>query len=172
MPQIDLPKTIAQTPVTSVNLMNPYKAPSTQPFDGRQDSRSRSIGPLFIAILLVVAVMMGFISPFIPSVRAVMMPRFGWVGLIFCLNPLIFLLQWFWRPNRKALMGAAFMAFSIGVINAVQLSSQTTVSIVVNEFHDRLHSSWLWSVLSFFVIGVYLSWLSVSMSVNSNSRVN
>ena len=153
--------------------MNPYKAPSTQPFDGRQDSRSRSIGTLFIAILLVVAVMMGFISTFIPSVRAVTMPRFGSVGLILCLGPLIFLLQWFWQPDRKALlMGSAFMAFCLVVVNAVQLSSHTTVSIVVNEFHDRLHSSWLWSVLSFFVIGVYLSWLSVSMSMNSNSRVN
>ena len=64
------------------------------------------------------------------------------------------------------------MAFAIGVINAVHLSSLTTVSIVVNEFLDRLHSSWLWSVLSFFVIGVYLSWLSISISINSNSRVN
>ena len=152
--------------------MNPYKAPSTQLFDGRRDSRSRSIGPFFIAILLVVAVIVGFISMFIPSVRAVTMPRFGWVGLILCLNPLIFLLPWFWRPNRRALIASAFMAFAIGVINAVHLSSLTTVSIVVNEFHDRLHSSWLWSVLSFFVIGVYLSWLSVSMSMNSNSRVN
>jgi hypothetical protein len=152
--------------------MNPYKAPSTQLFDVGQDSRSRSIGPLFIAILLVVAVIVGFISTFIPSVRAVTMPRFGWVGLVLCLNPLIFLLPWFWRPNRRALMSSAFMAFAIGVINAVHLSSLTTVSIVVNEFLDRLHSSWLWSVLSFFAIGVYLSWLSISTSENANARVN
>ena len=172
MPQSDRPKRSTQNLVKSVNLMNPYKAPSTQLFDGRRDSRSRSMGPFFIAILLVIAVIVGFISTFIPSVRAVTMPRFGWVGLILCLNPLIFLLPWFWRPNRRALIASAFMAFAIGVINAVHLSSLTTVSIVVNEFLDRLHSSWLWSVLSFFVIGVYLSWLSISMSVDSNSRVN
>lgn len=172
MLQNDRPKAIAQKLFISVNLMNPYKAPSTQPFDERQDSRSRSIGPFFIAILLVAAVMIGFISTFIPSVRAVTMPRFGWVGLILCLNPLIFLLPWFWRPNRRALMVSAFMAFAIGVINAVQLSSLTTVSIVVNEFHDRLHSSWLWSVLSFFIIGVYLTWLSISTSENADARVN
>ena len=57
----------------------------------------------------------------------------------------------------------------MGVINAVQLSSKGTVSIVVNDFHDRLHSSWLWSVLSFFAAGVYLFW--TALSTPSDSRV-
>ena len=40
------------------------------------------------------------------------------------------------------------------------VSRKLVVSIVVNAFSDRLHSSWLWSVLPFFAVGSYLSWLS------------
>lgn len=151
--------------------MNPYKALTTPLGHGSQDSPSRTIGPLFTTILFAVAVLVGFVSTFIPSVRAVTMPRFGWVGLILCLNPLIFLLPWFWRPKRSALMAAAFLAFTIGVINAVELSSRGTVSIIVDEFHDRLHSSWLWSVLSFFAAGIYLAWISKSTSTDSRGVI-
>jgi len=54
----------------------------------------------------------------------------------------------FRRPTRNALMGTALMTFSIGAINAVQLNYTGTVSIVANEFSDRLHSSWLCNLAS------------------------
>ena len=149
--------------------MNPYKAPSTQLLT--TDPPTRPIGLNLIALVLVLAALVGITSAYIPSLRAVTMPRFGWVGLISFLNPLIFLLPWFWQPKRTALLGAAFMSFTMGVINAVQLSSVTTVSTVVNEFHDRLHSSWLWSVLSFFAIGIYLSWISLSTQWSSGVAI-
>ncbi len=100
----------------------------------------------------------------IPSVRTATMPRFGWIGLILCLNPLVFLLLWFRRPTQNALIVSALMTFSIGAINAVQLIYTGAVSIVVNEFSDRLHSSWLWSVLSFFAVGLYLCGISLRPS--------
>jgi len=149
--------------------MNPYKAPSTPLLTTVPPTRP--IGPILIALVLVVAAVVGFTSTHIPSVRAVTMPRFGWGGLISCLNPLIFLLPWLCQPKWTTLLGAAFMSFTMGLINAVELSSVTTVSTVGNEFHDRLHSSWLWSVLPFFAIGVYLSWISISTLWNSGVAI-
>ena len=146
-------------------LMNPYETPAAM--SPQMDVRScvqRPVGPLFIAAILVLAVLVGLLSLVVPSIRTATMPRFGWVGLIICLNPLMFLLPWFWVPTRPALMGSAFMTCAIGVINAVQLFSTGTVSIVTNEFVDRLLSSWLWSVLPFFVAGGYLCWLAMRMN--------
>jgi len=53
------------------------------------------------------------------------------------------------------------MSFAIGTINAVPLVYPGTVSIVANEFTDRLHSSWFWSVLSLLGVSLYLGILSL-----------
>ncbi len=142
--------------------MNPYES---TPVTGISDSqlspiRSQQIGPFLVALLFIAAALVGVASIFVPSIRAATMPRFGWIGLILCLNPLIFLLPWFRRPTRNALMGSALMTFSTGAINAVQLINTGTVPIVENEFSDRLHSSWFWSVLLFFAVGLYLCGIS------------
>ena len=153
--------------------MNPYESTSETPIGNSPPASklSRPIGSFLIAILFIAAAILGFSSIFIPSVRAATMPRFGWVGLILCLNPLIFLLPWFRRPTRSALIGSALMTFSIGAINAVQLIYTGTVSIVVNEFSDRLHSSWFWSVLSFSVVGLYLCGISFRPSWDENKAI-
>jgi hypothetical protein len=106
---------------------------------------------------------MGFLAMVVPSVRAFTMPRFGWIGLILCMNPLIFLLPWLWNPTRLGLVSAASMVVLLGVINGIQLLFTGTVASVTNEFSDRLHSSWLWSVLPFMVAGVYLYGYAVRM---------
>jgi hypothetical protein len=149
--------------------MNPYEASATPFVPSSKGSSSRPIGPLLIAIVLAVAAIAGIVSMFIPYIASVTRPRFGMIELILCLNPLIFLLTWVWRQKRIDLMASAFITFALGVINAVTLIRQGTVSIVMNEFHDRLHSSWLWCVLTFVSAGIYLSW--VSLSGRSNSRV-
>ena len=141
--------------------MNPYEAPHTTLHAvGRGNSRSWPIGPFLIALLLVLAVGLGGISTFIPFLRAFTMPRFGWVGLILCANPLIFLVPWFWQPTRQGLVGSAFMLCAIGVVNAIQLGFTGTVPVVVNEFTDRMHSSWFWSVATFVAMGAYLAWFA------------
>jgi len=119
-----------------------------------------------IAALLLLAVIVGSLAQFDPSIRAITMPRFGWIGLISCLNPLIFLVPWLIAPKRLILIAAAFMTFMLGVINGVQLLSSGTVDVVGNEFTDRLHSSWMWSVMPFLVAGLYLYWHSTALSVN------
>ena len=155
--------------------MDLYKTRSATPLSVDVKSRAQQpFGPLIIATFLVLAVLVGMLSIVVPSIRTATMPRFGWVGLIICLNPLIFLLPWFWKPTKLALVSSAFMTCVIGAINAVQLYSKGTVSIVVNAFHDRLHSSWLWSVLPFFVASVYLCWITIRMKQipkSSRSRV-
>ena len=142
--------------------MNPYEPTPVTGISDRPLSprRSQQIGPFLVALLFIAAALLGVASIFIPPIQAATMPRFGWIGLILCLNPLIFLLPWFRGPTRNVLIGSALMTFSIGAINAVQLIYTGTVSIVVNEFSDRLHSSWLWSVLSFFAVGLYLCGIS------------
>ncbi len=120
-------------------------------------------GPGLIAAILMLAVVVQFLAQAVPSVAAVTMPRFGWVGLMLCLNPLLFLLPWLGTPTRSVLMSSGFMTCTLGVVNAGQLLYEGTVSIVTHEGTDRLHSSWFWSVLPFFVAGGYLYWRAVRM---------
>ena len=153
--------------------MNPYEPTPVTGISDRPLSprRSQQIGPFLVALLFIAGSLLGVASIFIPSIRAATMPRFGWIGLILCLNPLIFLLPWFRRPTRSALIGSAFMTFSIGAINAVQLIFKGTVPIVVNQFNDRLHSSWLWSVLAFFAVGLYLCGISLRPSWDAEKSI-
>jgi hypothetical protein len=144
--------------------MNPYESKPVSPMSDRppNPAPSQPIGPILVAFLYIAAGLIGILSIFVPAVRAATMPRFGWIGLILCFNPLIFLLPWFRNPTRNALLATAWMSFALSAINAVQLIFKGTVLIVTNEFHDRLHSSWLWSVFSFFAIGLYLLGLALS----------
>jgi len=128
---------------------------------GREAKRNKvrsNFGPLVITALLILAVVIAALSILVPAIRAATMPRFGWGGLLSCLNPLIFLVIWFKVPARRTLLAASFMTCVIGLLNAVTLCLSGTVSSVENEFHDRLHSSWFWAVLPFFVAGGYLCW--------------
>ena len=165
--------TIRSSQNRDLKVTNPYESTPVTGVSDRPLSlrRSHQIGPFLVAFLFIAAALLGVVSIFIPSIRAAIMPRFGWIGLICCLNPLIFLLQWFRRPTRRALMGSALMTFSSGAINAVQLIFTGTVSIVVNEFSDRLHSSWFWSVIFFFVVGLYLCLISLRTPWDSNKAI-
>jgi hypothetical protein len=161
--QTAVPGDVVRSPILDTP-MNPYEATAatSHQLDVRRPLQ-RPVGPLVIAALLILAVLVGFLSSVVPAIGTVTMPRFGWIGLVICLNPLIFLMPWFWKPKRPALVCSGFMTCAIGVINGVQLYSAGTVSNVTNEFHDRLHSSWLWSVFPFFVAGAYLCWLAMRM---------
>lgn len=140
--------------------MNPYAAPQTRsdPPASRGSGLPESFSPLVIAIYLVIASSVGVVAPFVPSLSALTMPRFGWIGLILCMNPLIFLLPWFRTGTRQALLASAKQLTGLGVLNAALLLYTGTVTQVVNPFHDRLHSAWWWSVAPFFFAGAYLFW--------------
>lgn len=136
---------------------NPFQTPeiSTSEAAEVKPENSRFVPALF-AIIFAFAASIGGLSLFFPTLNDFTMPRFGWIGLILCLNPFIFLCAWLKSPTRQSLMAATFMTLSIGMINAVQLLIKPTVSIVENPYLDRLHSAWLWSVIPLFVAGLYL----------------
>lgn len=81
---------------------------------------------------------------------------------------MIFLAIWFKAPIPRNLVIAAAMCCVIGVLNAFQLRNNDTVAIVQNEFHDRLHSSWVWSVVPFFLAAGYLGWTAYSDALRSS----
>ncbi len=145
--------------------MNPYESSSRANLSsGQRDTkRTQPLAPFIIATLFLAGGILGLLSIAIPWLRGATIPRFGWIGLILCLNPLLFLVVWIRKPTRPSLMGSASLSCTIGVINAVELIFKGTVPIVANEFTDRLHSSWLWSVFSFLAIGMYLFWIAITM---------
>lgn len=138
---------------------NPFQSPkdSNEP-PSKDDSSPSPWVPRLITATFVFAVLVGLLSLVVPVVGSFINPRFGWIGLILCMNPLIFLFSWLKSPTRHLLFAAAFMTLSVGGINACQLLLRGTVSQVSNSFVDRLHSSWFWSVLPFLVAGMYLIW--------------
>jgi MFS family permease len=152
--------------------MNPYEMPpanSAPWIDG--GAAPPRVGPAIVTAVLVLAALVGFLSLFVPSIRSATLPRFGWIGLILSIDPLIFLFSYLWMPTRRGLMVSASMTGMIGAINAVSLAISGTLPVVTNEFTERLHSSWYWSVLLFLLAGCYLGWLAKGMSPHSsNSR--
>jgi hypothetical protein len=155
------------------NSPNPYQTPTALPTEPSTTyfDQSRFV-PGVIAFLMVFAALVGVLSIPVPAVGEFTNPRFGWIGLILCLNPLIFLSIWLKSPSKPTLMAAAFMTLTVGVLNAVQLLIKGTVSEVTNSFTDLLHSAWYWSVLPFIVAGLYLLWHALGMKPASieNSR--
>ncbi len=141
--------------------MNPYDPPlATSTRMDRGSRIKRDAAPLLISAILILAVLVGVLSLFIPAIRTATMPRFGWIGLVICLNPLIFLAIWFKTPVRRTLLAASFMTCAIGMINGAVLFASGTVAVVENEFNDRLYSSWFWAVLPFLIAGGYLCWFA------------
>jgi hypothetical protein len=163
-------------------MMNPYETPSTPLLDGRKTFPSQTVCNSFIAILLAVGVIVGLVSTLNPFVGAVMRSGFGLLDSLMCLNPLLFLLLWFFfrRADRKAWLGpeiwqigaVAMAAFASGAGYATGLIGEINLSISYPE--KVSHSStfyylYVLKLLSFVAIGLYFSWQALSM--NSNSRV-
>ncbi len=149
-------------------VMNPYETPaalSSPPVLPKPVPHR--VGPVIMALVLILAVLVGWVSQFVPAVRTVTMPRFGWIGLILCLNPLIFLIPVLRNPTRRGLFAAGTMTLGVGLIDAVQLILTGTVSVVTNPFTQRLNTSWLWSVLPLCMIGSYLIWHGRRLSNDS-----
>jgi len=135
--------------------MNPYESPRTQELSVRTVQRLDP-GVALIAFLLICGCLASAIGVVYPTVNNYLMPRFGWVGLLLGMNPLIFLASTIKNPTRSSLLGAGFMTMAIGLINACVLLMTGTVDVVNNVFTDRLHSAWLWSVMSFGFAGGYI----------------
>ena len=146
---------------------NPYQTPeesvSHLPIPNRENPR---FVPAMVAALMIACASTGLLSIIFPSIGTFTNPRFGWIGLILCLNPLIFLFPAMKTPTRSAMFVSAFMTFTIAVLNAIQLLATGTVAVVENSFTDRLHSAWLWSVLPFVLAGTILCSQALRMIKN------
>jgi len=139
-------------------MVNPYQVHDS-PMDRLKSPPAAprgSIGPLIVALVFVIASLIGLSASYFPLLRSLVMPRFGWIGLVLCMNPVIFLSAWLASHKPSNLIAAAWMCFVIAGIQLFTLLWQGTVSVVNNEFADRLHSSWFWSVILFVLIAMYL----------------
>lgn len=128
-----------------------------------------------IAALLAASGITEFASAFgMSSLQAFLMPRFGWSGLTLCLFPVIFLGFYLWKPAPRLLWQAAAMTTFVAFINGLMIFQTGTVGSVANVFHDRLHSSYFYAVVSLILIALYLSavaWRTRSHVLGSAVRV-
>lgn len=140
---------------------NPYQSPDTvsERPAGISLQSSRSIVGLIMAALLVGTVT-SFLSFGSITVRNFLMPRFGWTGLLLWMNVAILLGAWLKTPKRRLLYVSACMSLLLATMEALQLIWKGSVSVVANPFHDRLHSSWAWSVLPMVVTSLVLVWIA------------
>jgi len=137
--------------------MNPYQSPRASESLSASSSRRLDRGVLAIAAVMFVGCLLSIIGLFVPSLRDLLMPRFGWVGMFLSANVLIFIGFWLKNPSGRTLLPASFMSCAIGVINGLTLMRTGTVVVVQNTFQDRLHSAWGWSVGLYLAAGVYIA---------------
>lgn len=52
------------------------------------------------------------------------------------------------------------MLFAVALICAAKLAWLGTVPVASNAFNDRLHSAYIWSVLSIACMGAYVGWVA------------
>ena len=109
------------------------------------------IGTYLITAVLALAALVGILSIMVPAIAAYTTPRFGAIGLILCLNPLIFLIPTLRSPTMLNYAASAFMTLSIGLINAISLMALGS-------------SQWSYTVLPCLLAGVYLAWQSFKTS--------
>lgn len=137
-------------------MTNPYQSGSADGQTATQKEFPLREQVLVISACLILGCLISLVALFIPVVRDLVMPRFGWIGLLLGVNVLIFLGMWLKTPTTGSLRPAIFMLFAIAIINSWVLFQSGTVAIIENAFHDRLHSAWFWSVGAYALCGVYL----------------
>ena len=150
--------------------MNPYESSNAKPIG---DSSSRSVeagrfGIYIVQSLLILAFFASLLFVYAPWFRNWARPRFGSVGLCLCGNPIVFLMLR--KPTRLAFVLSTLMFFVMGLLNAHRLLQTGTVTVVANQFADRLHSSWLWCFFSCLIAGLYMAWLSTRTEVIKGAR--
>ena len=141
--------------------MNPYESPQTDSVAQTVPSQRLDRGVLLIAMVMGIGCLTSIASIAFPPLQDFLMPRFGWVGLMACMNSLIFIAFWAKAPSRSALFAVTFMTCAIGLINAWRLLQSGTVDVIENPFHDRVHSAWIWSVGSYLLAGVYTAAVAI-----------
>lgn len=146
---------------------NPYKSPLTPGSALPPSQQGLDLGVVIIALLLLGGFVASVAGLAFPSVGNFLRVRFGWIGLMLGLNALIFVAMCLKAPKAQSLWVAGSMTCLIGVLNAFVLLRSGTVDVVENHFHDRLHSSWLYAVATYFCAGGYLFFSAIRRRTNS-----
>lgn len=151
-------------------MINPYESPST--VNSRQQPKTGGYARVcvfVVGLIMLLAALLNVAGIFVPAIRDVVMPRLGGIGALLGINGLIFVGFWLRSGDWNFLSKASFMTCMIGVINAAMLLvSGGTVAVVENVFHDRLHSSWLWAVATYFLAGA-LFWVAYRIGASNAS---
>jgi hypothetical protein len=156
--------------MTHDDWKNPYHShPQTTTTDSVAIRDTAPLGMWLLTGVMTLAFILGIVSIFIPGLNAWTIPRFGWIGLMLCANPLIFMVPTLRHPAWKSYAAAASMSLVLGIINASTLMFSGTVDNVQNIFRDRLHSAWLWSVVPMLLMTAYLAYLAWSFRSNEIS---
>lgn len=130
-------------------MINPYESPLCNDTLPRPPGPVPSLlGTYLITAVFTLASLVGFLSVLLPEVAAYTSSRFGAIGLILCLNPLIFLVPSLRNPTVSNFAASAFMTLAIGIINSLFL-------LVLGD------SQWIYMVLPFVIAGVYLAWQAI-----------
>ena len=136
--------------------MNPFETPRTQAASSSTKSRL-VVGVIILASVMLTGCLISIAAFVSTAIRDFFTPRFGWIGALLSMYVLIFIGFWIWKPTRRGLLAVSFMSCAIGMLNGVALLQSGTVDVVKNAFHDRIHSAWLWSVLSYLCVGGYFA---------------
>lgn len=151
--------------------MNPYESPRRKSGSSTASRRRLDRGVLFIGGVLVGISVISLAGLVLPQLRDFLMPRFGWIGALIGMNALIPIGAWIKNPTRGSLLAASFMLCGVGLINGWGLYNVGTVDVVENVFHDRLHSSWGWSVATYLFASVYVGIAALRDNVASEPAV-
>lgn len=139
---------------------NPYVTPQAEP--GLSESprpRVRRLDIAAIAIGNVALVIAYVVAIYSPPIREWFMPRFGG-GAGLTLFPLAFLCLYLWKPASSLLSQASLMFIVAAVLNAAAIARGGTVRVVSNSHTDLLASAYLWSVLSYAVVGMHVGYVA------------
>jgi predicted neutral ceramidase superfamily lipid hydrolase len=137
-------------------MINPYEPNRSELEPPRTHGSDPSlIGTFLITAVFALAALVGILSNMVPEIAAYTTPRFGAIGLVLCLNPLIFLVPTLRSPTMLNYASSAFMTLSIGLINAISL---------MGLGQSQSQSQWPYTVLPFLLAGMYLAWQSFKTS--------
>ena len=144
--------------IYAISEMNPYETPHNS---GKSLAHPRrlDVGVLILAAVMLTGCVVSFLAFAFDPLHDFLMPRFGTLGLIEGMNCLIFVGFWIKNPTRLMLFCASFVTCFTGVLNGLMLMHSGIVDVVEN-FHDRVHSAWLWAVIPYLIAGGYFAFVA------------
>jgi hypothetical protein len=122
----------------------------------------RRLDVALIAFVFIAAVTLSIVSINIPSLFAILQPRFGF-SLNLLLFPVVHLGAYLWRPASKILWGAAGMTATVAILGGAGVCWSGTVETVSNVHTDRLSSAYFFSVVPALAASIYLASIAWSL---------